>query len=241
MKNITLIRVSAFALISIFLSGCFGNQIKPEIKKQINTTEVQVIIKQPEIYGSVVRNQTGGAFGILGAIAAENSKEERMKRNAVAIKPVVTAMKGYKVKSLAQRAYDEGLRQVGWMKPGKVKLVNRELPDSERYTITRNSKADAVLFVEVDYRLNDTFKAIEIESRAYLYREIHKEPGINPEVVYRNFHTFKWELPNNADGLYDHEEIAKKWSEQKAALLKEKIKEGLDIQAKQLAAALLKS
>ncbi len=238
MKKLTIIHACVFTLVVLLLSGFAGSQVKSEAKKQVKTTEVQIIIKQPKIYGSVVRKNVRGT---LSAGAAENSREERAKRNARAIRPVVKALNGYKVKSLARQVYDLGLKQVGWLNTGNVKIVNRYVSDSERYDITRKSKADVVLFVEVDYRLNDTFKAVEVETKTYMYREIYKEPGINPEVIYRNYHTYKWDLPNNADGLHDHGELAKKWSEKKAAVLKEKIKEGLDAELKHLVAALEKS
>ena len=65
-----------------------------------------------------------------------------------AILPVAKALKGYQVKSMAQKVYDQGLKKVAWMNSGKVKLVEREVIMDERYTITQKSKADAVLLLK---------------------------------------------------------------------------------------------
>lgn len=232
--------MSAFTLIALLLSACAGNQIKPEVKKQVKTTEVQIIIKQPEIYGEVVHS-LGGLAVVMGGSNAVSAKEARSKRSNEAIKPVVKALRGYKVKSLAQRVYDRGLKKVAWMKPTKVKVVNRELEQDERVKITRKSNADAVIFVELDYRLNDSFKSFEVLTKTHMYHGSIKDPAAKPEIVYRTNHNYKWDLPNNADGIYDHHKLGKKWSAKKAAVLREKIKEGIETEVKHLVAELQKS
>lgn len=228
----------------LVLSACMGKPLNPEVKQKIKTTEVRLIIKQPEIYGAVVHNNNnaiGGIFGTVTAVASISAKEERVKRNEKAIKPVVKALKGYKVQSLAKQVYAAGLKRVEWMSPSTVKVVNRDLSTEERNEITRKSKADAVIFVDVDYRLNETFKSLEVNTRSQMYHEHARASGAEPDIIYRAYHTYKWDLPNNADGIYDHHKLGKKWSKNRAKVLKSKIREGLEEEVKFLVSELHKS
>ena len=68
-----------------------------------------------------------------------------------------------------------------------------------------------------------------------------KDPAVNPNMTYRNSHTYKWDFPNKADSVHDRGILDKKWSEEKAAALREKIKQGLDEEVKQLVVDLQKS
>jgi len=242
MEKLTLIRASALALTVLLLSACFGNQIKPDVKKQIRTTEVQIIVRQSEIYADIERKSYANTqWGVLMKSTEDEREQYRINRADKAMKPVVKVMKGYKVKSLAQQIYDRGLKRVTWMNPSRVKVVNRDIPDEEKYEITKKSRADAVLFVELDYRLTDTFKGFEVTTKSSIYHDASKDTNDRPVAIYRTQHTYNWDLPNNADGIYDRNKLGKKWSEKKAAVLKKKIKEALDAQAKRLTEQLQKS
>lgn len=241
MKKLTKLRLSLVLLAGLAVTACGGNQIKPDIKKKINTAEVHIIIKQPEIYGAVVNNNSGGGLGIIGLIAATGAKEERVKRNKKAIKPVVKALEGYKVKSLAKRVYNSGLKKVGWMKPSRVKVLVTAPSFEKRNEIVRKSKADAVIFVELDYRLDSRFKAFELSTWSTMYYQESPDPAVNPKAIYSDRHGYKWELPNNADGVYDHMELGKKWSENRAKILKQKIKEGIEMEVQHMVNEMQKS
>ena len=242
MNKLTPIRAVSITLIALLLGGCFGNQIKPEVKKQINTTEVQIIIKQPEIYAAIEKTAINSSpFGLLMAATDGDRKQMRIERANKAIKPVQKVMKGYKVNGMAKQIYNKSMKQVSWLKSSKVNLVSRDMNLDERYEMTRKSKADAVMFIEVDYRLTDSFKGVEVISKVDMYRENSKDPAAKPETVYRTNHTYKWDLPNNADGIYERDELGKKWSANRAAVLKEKIKEGLESEAQYLVKQMQKS
>lgn len=242
MKKKINLRIGTILLTGLLVTACGTNSIKPDIKKQIRTTEVRIIIKQPEIYAAIEQTQANASpFGLLMMATDGDRIKMRQERADKAIKPVVKAMKGYKVKSLAQRVYNSGLKKVTWMKPAKVKVVNRALTMDEQYDITRKSKADAVLFVELDYRLTESFKGFEVVTKSDMYRQVNTDPANKPETVYRSFHSYKWDLPNNAGGIYDRDKLGKKWSEGKAATLKQKIREGLDAEAEHLVKELQRS
>lgn len=236
--------VAAAALI---LVACGGNQLKPETKQRINSTEVRIIVKQPEIYAAVERNTFGDSSSPKNQWGAFLNSTEgkrvdyRKKRADDAMKPVVKAMKGYKVKSLAQRVYKTGLKRVTWMKPTKVKVVSREITDDEKYEITKKSKADAVLFVELDYTLTANMKGFKVSSKSILYHQKVRQPDVQPSAIYYSQHTYEWNLPNNADGLYEHRKLGKKWSQNKARVLKKKIKEGFETEVQHIVKELQKS
>lgn len=209
-------------LLVISLTACGASrQIRPEVKAKINNIEARVIFKNPDIYAyaSSSNGLLPGTLGLVVNVAMSVSDYENDQRKADAIWPLVKELRSYNIPLKTTDNYKEDFDKIKWMKVKKWEVEKGGVPSV--FETTKNSKYDAVLFIEVSYYLSSSLKRLSVNSKARLYRNMGKK--WDPQQVFEMTDGTNYDLSKQLAGIYDNHEIGKKLSSNKAEDIKEKI------------------
>lgn len=161
------------------VSGCATPEQSMTAAKRSGLDSVQAALLVPQSGLEVsVRPIDGGQGGLLGVLiaAAIDVKREESARKAAA--PILEAVRGFDFRAEMQRAIDEeSARQPRLPLRGGWQLETVDSP-SHRRGVYDGSSASAVLFVQVDYRLESG--VIHVDARAQLVPKAASLAALRP-------------------------------------------------------------
>jgi len=231
--NKSIIAVAGLVAIAMLLNACGAYQLRADDKARINTADIQLTIKQNELYGGTSVTMGDINISIGGLDNNTSAKREKAERNNKDIQPILKALKGFNVNELARKSYETGFRKVSWMKPATLTTVKKEIEQVERFQITLNSKSDAVIFIDFDYHLDNSFRKFILKTKTQMFSRLNRNTDGQPLIVFRNKHFFDWKHPE-LEGVYERQDIIKKWTENGADKLREKIRQAIEEDVKRL-------
>ena len=181
-------RAALVVLIPLVLAGCAAPQnrfLKPEVASAIQPLDVQIGVKQAELYADFERsNIAAGAaacgavpgLGILLAAACgatmgamdASVNAERAKVAEGLVRPLKDAVVDVKVDQMLNESFATSLRGVPKMQFSGVK-VTKTVDDKAYEGTFRASTSSAVMFVNVDYKMSSDFSTVEVSAVGLIF------------------------------------------------------------------------
>jgi len=183
-------RAALPALISFALVGCAGmaptQNMPPNVAKAVQPVDVNVGIKQPELYAAFEVSAAGQAAaagcgaipgigillaaacgGVAGAMDA-SINASRAKAADETIRPLKDQIVDMQFDQMMNNAVAGALQNVPGMSVTSV-VVTKTVEDKAYEETFRASKSNGVMFVNVDYHLTKDFSTLEVSARGLLY------------------------------------------------------------------------
>jgi hypothetical protein len=185
----TIGRAALSALASLALVGCatpLTQALNPKVASAMTPVDVQLGIKQPELYGNFERSRAGqsaaaacGAvpgLGILLAAACGGAagaidasvNSSRAKAADEAIRPLKDEIVDLKFDQLMNDGIFTALKGVPNMRFSGV-AVTKAVDDKEYEETFKASTAAGVMFVNVDYHMSTDLTWLQISARSLAY------------------------------------------------------------------------
>jgi hypothetical protein len=196
-------------LASFILAGCSHlpatQPVKPEVLVALQPVEVNLGIRQPELYATFVRSNAGATgaaacgavpgLGILlaaacgGAMGAVDASVNATRAKAAeeSVRPLKDELVDLNFDQLMRESLAQELQAVPGVRLADTGVTVTKTTTTEAYEKTfKASRSNAVMFVNLDYHLSTDFSTLEVSSRGLLYprgtaaREAAKLPAALP-------------------------------------------------------------
>lgn len=248
-----MLRKTFLFFIMVLLSGCATNRhipLLPVLRGNINETEVRLILSQESIFADYNRqsshtNGEGGALGglIIGIFDAVTNSSRQSEADEI-VTPARNILAGYDVKAPLRKYYQHELGKVNWLNSKKISLHAENSSEEEKLNTANQSRANAVIFVNVIYYLSKDMSFLNVKSDVVMYSgdeklsALAKNNGAAPSLLYRNTYTYSHPVPV-AEGIsVSGSDAIVEWVGDDGRGLKRAISEGIKKSAAWLAADL---
>lgn len=183
-------RAALAVLFPFTLVGCAGltptQNMAPNVAKAVQPVDVTVGIKQPELYADWEISRAGQAAavscgsipglgillaGVCGGVAGAMDatvNSERAKAADETIRPLKDQIVDVQFDTMMKDAVTKALKDVASISLSGV-VVTKTVDDKAYEEAFRASKANGVMFVNVDYHISKDFSELEVSVRGLLY------------------------------------------------------------------------
>lgn len=233
----------------MLLTGCAVEPVYKPMPDTVaaKTQKVDVVagVAQKELIAEIVPSNiaatTGG--GLLFAAIDAGVNASRSSKAEAAIVPARDSLMDFNAVKTFQDDLRHDVAALPWIQSDKVDISLVTSEDEYGKRIQASSK-DAVLFVNMDYRLSPDFKLLKVNAQVYLIpksealvrlqAELYKKTtkindsgaikAVTANALYRNYFTYARALDVAAD---DIKAAAGSWAENSGARVKTALSEGL--------------
>lgn len=200
MESILNLRAIALTIVVAVLAGCATPQVSLKKQAQTNIERVDVILTIPQNNLDVTVQATeGGSGGLLGSLLAAAIDEARRSSAEKAAAPMFEPLRDYDFRTVMLNASTDALTKIDKVKVAMPLRVEVVASDSSKRIAFDQSTASAVLYCNVNYRLQSGNLIVTASAEMYPKIEMLKQFRSKPEetnplnsgnVIYRNTFTF---------------------------------------------------
>lgn len=194
-------------------SGCLKRMpLRGAHKARLTSTRAICGISQRALGVGIVRSSNGASLGLLGALADDAINNARLTAAEGAAWPVRRALRGYDPGAECGAALQRELAALEWWRGGPVesRWISDPISTGEAASLLTASRVDAVLLVQLAYRLDPTFEAMVVSARASLLSGAFDE---EPSVLFTNTVCSASALALDAGPRAELEVLARRWSD----------------------------
>jgi len=194
------LKAIALTIVVALLAGCATPQISMTKQAQATIERVEVILMIPQNNLDVTVQATeGGGGGFLGVLVAAAFDEARRSKAEKEAAPMLETLRDYDFRIVMLNASTDALIKIDKVKVGIPLCVEVVASDSSKRIAFDQSTASALLYCNVDYRLQSGNLIVTANAEMYPKTEMLKQFRNKPEetdplnsgnVIYRKTFTF---------------------------------------------------
>lgn len=243
------IKLLSVLFLFVMLPACAGMQthipMEKKAKKNVDSTEIYVCLKQQEIYAEIRKSNLSAAAmgGLIPALIDVAINRYSTNKAETRIKPIRDALTDYDLPLLLNEHFNSQLSHVDWLHIAGIETVFfTKQTDIEE--VLRRAGSSNVLLINPDYHLSEDFRSLVISCSVSMYpgttvfqRDDKPSPiKLTDDIncLFRDTYNFEESFPENITT----DEAIKLWMLDDAKRLKEAVNKGAKRVGKKIAMSL---